>query len=329
VMENGHLAGTVRLFTQAPFDKVAFLFAILALVFAISFVSFQIQRNVVKPLESMAKAARKIAHGNLDFEVRSTRVSEIAEVREAFHAMRDGLRTSITHQAKLEEERRFFVSAIAHDLRTPLFALRGYLEGIWQGIANSPDKSQEYLTICREKADQLDRLVSDLFAFTKMEYLEKSLHGEEMDFAQVIERSMDTLRPQAQTKNVQMVSTDGSHPCLMRGDAHLLERVICNLLENAIRHSPTSGQITVAWYQDNSKITFSVADMGKGFAAADLPYVFNPLYRAETSRNRETGGAGLGLTIAKRIVKAHGGDLLAANQPTGGAILTGWIHSLN
>lgn len=325
IMDNGQIFGSVSLFVKTPFDRAAMISAVISIGIAIFIVSFQIQRNVIQPLEGMSKAARKIARGDLDFKLRETRVSEIAQVRTAFLAMGSGLRASIAQQAKLEEERRFFISAIAHDLRTPLFALRGYLEGLDQGIANTPEKASKYIAICREKSDQLERLVSDLFEFTKLEYMEQSLKVEPFDFKQVMERSIDTLRPKAEAKEIKIVLDSSANTCNIPGDAHLMERAISNLLDNAIRHTPKGGLVTVSWAPNESKVVFRVADTGPGFDPADLPQIFNPLYRGEASRNRETGGTGLGLTIAKRIIKAHGGDLIAANQTVGGAILTGWI----
>ncbi len=240
--------------------------------------------------------------------------------------MVSSLRASISEQAKLEEERRFFIGAIAHDLRTPLFALRGYLEGLVQGVANTPEKTNKYIAMCREKSDQLERLVSDLFEFTKLEYMEQSLQVELFDFQQVIDRSINSLLPKAEIKDIKIVLNENKPKnCMVKGDAHLLERAISNLLDNAIRHTPSGGTVTLIWIYDQSKILFQITDTGPGFNPRDLPHVFDPLYRGDASRNRETGGTGLGLTITKRIIKAHGGDLTAANQAIGGANIKGWI----
>jgi signal transduction histidine kinase len=325
VVEGGRQMGTVSLFTPMQHDALASVAAIAAVVFAIFFVGLQMRRYVVRPLEAMSKAARQIAGGDLDFELPSTRVTEIDEVRTAFHAMGQGIRESIERQARLEEERRFFIGAIAHDLRTPLFALRGYLDGLEQGIANSPEKISKYITVCKEKSDQLDRLVSDLFAYTKLEYMEQTLRVETVDLAQLLECSADSLRPRAQEKGVSLTLRGDQTRCVIEADKHLLERAVDNLLDNALRHTPPGGEISIRWKVDPDRVTFSVADTGTGIAPDDLAHVFQPLYRGESSRNRETGGAGLGLTIARRILRAHGGDLVAANQVTGGAILTGWI----
>jgi signal transduction histidine kinase len=353
VVESGHQFGTILIFTHGTNDAVAAITALVMMIIAIFFaVGFQMRRQVIQPLEAMSHAARRIAEGDLDFALPVSRVTEIAEVRTAFHAMVIGLRESIEKQAKLEQERRFFIGAIAHDLRTPLFALRGYLEGLEQGIANTPEKIEKYVSVCKEKSKQLDRLVSDLFAFTKLEYMEQTLNRDKIDFVQVVEGSIDSVRPLAEDKDVEIViespdklgilkaydtletpgilGTPGvleafDHPFMIKGDAHLLERAINNLLDNAIRHTPSHGKIFVRWHHEQGKTTITVRDTGPGFDIQDLEHIFEPLYRGDTSRNTMTGGAGLGLTIAKRIFKAHGGDLMAGNHLDGGAVLTGWI----
>lgn len=329
VMEGGHPLGTMDMFAPNPpgnnlFPAVA-LAALLGLVVALLGVGWLMGRYVVRPLEATSRAARRIAGGNLDFDLPESRVKEVAEVRAAFEAMGDGLRESIGRQADLEEQRRFFVSAIVHDLRTPLFALRGYLAGLEQGIVTSPEKVARYIAVCRQKSDQLDRLVADLFAYTKTEYLEQTLRSERLDLGLLMERVVDGLRPRAQEKGVEITLVGLPDPCMLEGDAHLLERAVENLLDNALRYTPSGGRIAVRWQVEASRAKFTVTDTGPGIATGDLPHVFDPLYTGDASRNPETGGVGLGLSIARRILRAHGGDLTAANQEGGGAEFTGWI----
>jgi signal transduction histidine kinase len=327
VVEDGRIVGTVKVFSSRTTanNALAGISALAAMVLAIFFVGFQMGRHVVKPLEAMSRAARQIAEGDLDVHLPVSSVTEIAQVRSGFEIMVAGLRESFQKQAKLEKERRLFIGAIAHDLRTPLFALRGYLDGLEQGIANSPEKMAKYVAVCKEKSNQLDRLVSDLFAFTKLEYIEQTLHYDEVDLASVLHLSVDSLRPQAQDKAVSISMEGPADKCLVRADSHLLERAVNNLLDNALRHTPSGGEIFVQWRKEPGRTIVSVRDTGPGFSPDDLNHVFDPLYRGEVSRNRATGGVGLGLTIARRIFRAHGGDLVAANHPEGGAVLTGWI----
>ncbi|MEK4252048.1 sensor histidine kinase [Paenibacillus sp. FSL W7-1287] len=318
--------------SQANGYTVQMIGAIAGLLLSFFIIGVQMRRLLLKPLEGMSLASRQIAEGDLDVYIPLSRISEIAEVREGFEAMVTGLQKSHRKQMELENNRRFVIAAVAHDLRTPLFALRGYLDGLEQGIARSPEQAAKYVSVCKEKSAQLDRLVEDLFTFTKMEYVEGNLSSETVDLHGVLQRSVDSLRPLAQKKNITIVSEDaGTEHCIIHGDAHLLERAMNNLMDNAVRHTPDDGKIIVRCYRDEQKLIFSVTDSGVGFSEEDLPHVFEPLYRGEQSRNRATGGSGLGLTISQTIVRRHGGELEASNHPRGGALLEGWlpIHSFN
>ncbi len=299
------------------------LTSLVALLLTIVVAAWFVGRAILRPLAAMSVAARQIAAGELDFDIPDSRVREVAEVSSAFRAMGDALRDSIYRQAQLEQERRLFISAVVHDLRTPLFSLRGYLEGLADGVANTPEKSERYLAISREKAAALERLVSDLFAYAQMEYLEQSPHREPLDLGALLRRTADGLRPLAEARGIELIIDGPIGTCICTGDEHLLSRALENILDNALRYTPTGGRIVVAWQREPDHVSFSITDSGPGFDPRDLPNVFSPLFRGEASRNRRTGGAGLGLTIARRAVLAHGGDLTAANAPGGGAVLRG------
>jgi signal transduction histidine kinase len=325
VLEGGRQLGTVELFVPAYTNPLAPLSAVLALVLALLFVGWQIGRGVVRPLEAMSRAARRIAEGHLDFELPGSPVTEVAEVRAAFEAMRDGLKESIERQAALEEERRLFIGAIAHDLRTPLFTLRAYLRGLQKGIATTPEKVREYVDECATKADALERLIADLFAFTRLEYLEQEPERAPLDLGALLRQAVEGVQPLAAARGITVALEEAAQPCALAGDSHLLTRAVDNLLDNALRHTPAGGCIRVRWGREDATLVFAVEDTGPGIATHDLPHLFTPLYRGEASRNRQTGGAGLGLAIARRILRAHGGDLTAANGPAGGAVFTGTL----
>ncbi|WP_139999780.1 sensor histidine kinase [Paenibacillus paridis] len=323
VLENGRILG--RFVVYMPESKtVPFISMVFGLFLAFFIIGIEMRRFLLKPLERMSLAARQMAAGDWDVRLPDSRITEIAKVRDGFEVMVSGLQTSIQKQLQLEEERRFVIAAVAHDLRTPLFALRGYLDGLEQGIAQSPEKISKYITVCKEKSAQLDRLVEDLFTFTKMEYMEEELINVNIDLPFVIRTSMDSLNLLARQKHIS-ISTDLADDCDISGDRHLLERAINNLLDNAVRHTPSNGDIEVRCYKDGSKVIFTIRDTGPGFTTEELQRVFEPLYRGETSRNRLTGGSGLGLTISQRIIRRHRGELTAKNHSEGGAILTAWI----
>ncbi|QRG68628.1 sensor histidine kinase [Brevibacillus choshinensis] len=299
--------------------------AFVGLLLAFFIVGVQMRRLLLTPLETMSQSARQIAAGDLDVQLPQSTIKEIAEVRDGFEVMVNGLQSSHRKQAELEEQRRFVIAAVAHDLRTPLFALRGYLDGLEQGIARTPDQVAKYVAVCKEKSAQLDRLVEDLFTYTKMEYLAAERVENRVDLKRMIQTSIDSLEPQAQQKHISMVVLFEPDDCVTRGDAHLLERAMSNLLDNAVRYTPMHGNILIQCRREEARVTFTVHDSGPGFTPEELKHIFEPLYRGEQSRNRDTGGAGLGLTISQRIIRQHGGELTASNHPDGGAFLSGWL----
>lgn len=324
IIEDGQVLGRVVIYL--PNSKVVSIVAVVAgVLLAFIIVGVAIRKYILKPLDKMSIAARQIADGDWDVQLPSSRITEIAEVRDGFKVMVKGLQNSFQKQVEMEEERRFVIAAVAHDLRTPLFALRGYLDGIEQGIAGSPEKLAKYIAVCKEKSAQLDLLVEDLFTFTKIEYLEAEFNKNTIDFRTILQRAVDSLSPLARQKNITMTMNHSTDDFTVIGDPHLLERAMNNLLDNAIRHTPSNGKISVYCDKDDHKITFTIRDTGLGFTLEELGRVFEPLYRGEVSRNRSTGGAGLGLTIAQRIIRRHGGELIAGNHPDQGAILSGSI----
>lgn len=296
-----------------------------SLLFTLGAIGWFLGRTVVKPLAAARDAATEVAAGNLDIALPSSRVREVAELKAAFEAMSAGLQTSIQHQAEMEQQRRLFIGAIVHDLRTPLFTLRGYLEGLATGVADTPDKRMQYVETAREKAAALERLITDLFDYTRLEYLDQSFtppSREPIDLGALLRRLVDGLQPQASAKRIDLVLDEPLTQCTVQGDAHLLSRAVENLLDNALRYTPSGGSVRVACHPAPNGIAFSVADSGPGIPARDMPHLFTPLFRGESSRNRRSGGAGLGLTIARRILLAHGGDLVAGKSPAGGAVFT-------
>jgi signal transduction histidine kinase len=173
----------------------------------------------------------------------------------------------------------------------------------------------------------LGRLVEDFFTFARMEYRENGLSKISCSFYEVVQKSIDSLELQAQQKQVAIHAGFQFEPgeCLIRAEVHLLERAISNVLDNAIRYTPAHSRVVIECQREKDRVTFAIRDSGPGFTPEELNRIFEPLYRGEQSRSRSTGGAGLGLTIAQRIIRQHGGELAASNHSDGGAVLSGWI----
>ncbi|HEV2108998.1 MAG TPA: HAMP domain-containing sensor histidine kinase [Thermomicrobiales bacterium] len=298
------------------------LVGVTTLLATLGMIAWVLGRTVVRPLAAASRAARQVASGNLDVTLPSSRVREVDELTTALETMSAALRASVQRDAEREQERRFFIGAVVHDLRTPLFSLRGYLEGLEGGIADTPEKAAHYVAVAREKANALERLIADLFAFTRLEFLEQTPRREPVDLALLLRHHAESLQPLAKAKGVALTVGGTSEPLPITGDEHLLARAIENLIDNAIRYTLSGGSIDITALSTGNMARFTIHDTGPGIAAEHLPHLFTPLYRGESSRNRQTGGAGLGLTIARRVLLAHGGTLDAANSSAGGAIFT-------
>lgn len=282
-------------------------------------------RAVVKPLAATSAAAGAVAGGNLDIALPSSRVREVQELNAAFEGMAAELKASLDHEARLEEERRQFIGAVAHDLRTPLFALRGSFEAIETGVADTPEKQRYYFELARDRADALDRLISDLFEYTRLEYLDLEPERTPVDLGGLVQRVAETLQPRAAAQDTTIMLDIRPEICTVSADMHMLTRAVDNLVDNALRYAGQGSTIWIEVLPAPGGVVVSVADDGPGIAPDDLPHLFTPLYRGESSRNRQTGGAGLGLTIARRILEAHGGTLTVRNRTPHGSMFIGSV----
>jgi signal transduction histidine kinase len=306
-LESGPIGGT--LFVEHPSGAVRLAatcaVGLLALALALIAGIVLLRRWVVAPLARLADDAARIAGGELDVAPISSRTREVAEVGAALRGMADGLRGALAEQHAAEKQRRFLLTAIAHDLRTPLFTLRGSLEAVEHGIGDAG-----HLRRARDKATLLDRLVGDLFTFSRLEYAEPELAHDLLDPVALAHEAADTVDPRI---GVVAAVT----PMALNGDHAALLRVLVNLLDNAVRHARSEVELRVRAQGDD--VVFEVLDDGPGIAPDDLSQVFEPLFRADRTRNSATGGAGLGLAIVQRLTAAHGGSVQAENRPEGGA----------
>jgi signal transduction histidine kinase len=288
---------------------------LVALGAVLALVVLLLRRWVLRPLARLAADAERIAGGELEVEAPETRAREVAQVGAALHGMAGGLRDALRRSAAAERERRFMVTAIAHDLRTPLFTLRGSLEALERGIGDA-----RYLSRAQTKAAHLDRLVTDLFTFSRLEYAREAIGFEAVEVGALVVRAAEDVEPRATAEGCALEVRGAEGPLVVRGDPDALTRVLTNLLDNAIRHG--GGCVAVGAQRANGSIRIEVADDGPGFAPDDLPHLFEPLFRSDRARGAATGGTGLGLAIARRLARAHGGDVEAANAPGGGALAT-------
>lgn len=272
------------------------------------------RRWLVAPLRHLSAQVDAVAGGD-PIETRATSpIMEVRNVATAVAGMAATLAQTAEQDARVEAERRLLVSSIAHDLRTPLFSLRGYLEAIATGIGNP----RERLDRAREKAHQIDRLITSLFDYARAE-IDEQPRLQTTDLAEAVTQTTAGFELAADQRGVELRVTGRADPPVTI-DRDGFERALANVIDNALRHTPKGGTIEVTCGEDTDGAFVQVLDNGPGITADLLPHIFEPMVRANS--NGRTGGTGLGLTIAARLLGNQGGTIHAANAPGRGAIVT-------
>ena len=274
-------------------------------------VTFFLSRRILSPVESLSKAAGALARGDFSRRVVARSRDEVGELGRAFNTMADELATT-------EEIRRNLVADVAHELRTPLSNIRGYLEAIRDGLA-SPDPST--LGSMHEEVLLLTRLIEDLQELALAESGQLPIHVQACDLADTVRRAVTAAQPQAEVKGI-TIGVDVVSDATVQADPERVSQVLRNLLVNACNYTSPGGRIRVVVDRQGDEMEVSVEDTGSGIAEEELPYVFERFYRTDKSRSRATGGVGLGLTIAKRLVEAHGGKISVRSEPGRGSTFT-------
>ena len=271
-----------------------------------------VSRRALSSVRALNSAARALGQGNLSQRVKAEGRDEIGELGRTFNSMADGLESA-------ERQRRNMVADVAHELRTPLSNIQGYIEALRDGLLNPDDST---LDTVHQQVLYLSHLVEDLKVLAETEAPGFQLDWQLDSIADAIRKSVEAFRPKAEAAGVVLGEEVASDLPLMDFDTTRISQVLSNLLENAIRYTPSGGAVTVsAELEGTSKVRVTITDSGEGIQPEALPYVFDRFYRADPSRARATGGTGLGLTISRQLVQAHGGTIRAESTKGEGSRL--------
>jgi two-component system OmpR family sensor kinase len=302
-----------------PGRPEAFLIAAAVAFVVALLVARYVARAFVAPLEKLGVSATAFASGNHQARAAVEGPRETRIVAEAFNQMAEAVDSAID-ELKTEERRKTqFVSDVSHELRTPLTAIRGAAETLLDGGVE-PDDEQRFLSTIALEAERLGRLANDLLTLQRIEGATGELPIRQVDLRLAADRAQTMLEPLLEDREVTL-SVNGRAP-LVLGDLDRLQQVVLNLVDNASRIVGPGGHVVVELTAEGDRAVLSVIDDGPGIPEADLPRLFDRFYRADSSRTRASGGAGLGLAIVRAIITAHGGRIEAANLPGGGARMT-------
>jgi signal transduction histidine kinase len=277
--------------------------------------------NLNHSLRDLADAAQQLADGNLASRAHVRGQDEVAQVAHVFNDMADQLQRTAQEREELEMLRRDLIAWTSHDLRTPLTSIRALVEALHDGMVDDPATIQRYYRTIRADVIALNGLIDDLFELAQLETGSQELELAPDSLTDLLSDTLESFQALAAQRQIHLVVqvTDALDP--VRMNAPKIGRVLGNLLNNALRYTPDGGTIWLAAQRTAEGVVVTVQDSGRGFAAADLPRVFEQFYRGEQARTRAAGGAGLGLAIARGIVAAHHGRIWAANAPDGGAMV--------
>lgn len=284
---------------------IAALFALVAGIIS----AFVLWRMIIAPLQEVASSSQRIANGryNERVDVPTESGQAMAQLVISFNQMAEAL-------AQTENERVALLSNVAHELRTPLTGLRGYVEGMMDNLFEA---NEETLTWILHEIERLQRLVTDIQNLSRIEAGQFALDLQKFELATIIERTVTELQPQAQSKNITLTAVQPSTPILVHADADRSTQILLNLIGNAIRYTPEGGKIDISVQVNGRYAYVSVQDNGIGIPIDVLPYLFERFYRVDNSRSRKSGGSGIGLTIARHLVWAMGGEMEVSSEGAG------------
>lgn len=303
--------------------KIAAVLAVLILLCAVlagivltnRFLTRFVIRRVTGPLDLLADGVREIRDGNLDHRIDYDSADEFAPVCAAFNEMAERLKTSVEQSLRHEQSRKELFAGISHDLRSPLTSIRAYVEGLLDGVARTPEMQQRYLQTVRTKAEDIDRMVSQLFLFSKMELDEYPTHPQPLR----LDEAVNELVSVSETDYPDLNVTADTVPAVVNADPDELRRILRNIADNSRKYKNKSvGNLHISLQTDENNCILSLTDDGPGVPPAVCGKLFDVFYRSDPARKNPAGGSGLGLAIAAKAVQRMHGSIRAENAETGG-----------
>lgn len=306
--------------------KDLFFTALVILIFTSVSVGLWIYRSVATPLVKLRKATQNIKDGNLDFVLDVEGADEFAELCRDFEEMRRRLKESAEEKLVLDKENKELISNISHDLKTPITAVKGYVEGIMDGVADTPEKMDRYVRTIYNKTVEMDHLINELTFYSKIDTNRIPYTFSKLNVEDYFSDCAEEVGLELETRGIQLCYANYvDSDVQVIADGEQIRRVIHNIISNAIKYMDKGkgmkGIIQIRVKDVGDFVQVEIEDNGKGIAAKDLPYIFDRFYRTDVSRNSAKGGSGIGLSIVRKILEDHGGKVWATSRGDIGTIM--------
>ena len=320
------LLGKVEAFASATF-LVYMIIAIAAILFFTSFALTKwIQKGVLDPVTKLNKGLQKVAEGNFEYRLDPTEYrdnDEMSIMLRNYEDMRLRLKESAEEKLEHEKANRELISNISHDLKTPITAIKGYCEGILDGVADTPEKQDKYIRTIYAKAMDMDRLINELTIYSKIDNNRIPYHFIRLNVSDYFNDCVEEVGLDLEAKNIELNYSNLVDPATqVIADPEQMKRVINNIIGNRVKYiDKPHGVIDIRILDEVDSIRIEIEDNGKGIAAKDLSMIFDRFYRTDASRNSAQGGSGIGLSIVKKIVEDHGGYIWATSKETEGTCM--------
>ena len=289
---------------------------ILIMAMTCSFLMAWIYRSILTPIETLKKATRNIRDGNLDFEVEIGDDDEIGELCADFEEMRIRLKESTEEKVVFDSQNKELISNISPDLKTPITAVKGYVEGLLDGVADTPEKQKKYLRTIYNKANDMDRLINELTFYSKIDTNRIPYTFNKINVKEYFDDCFEDIGMEMSQQQVSLSYDNKVAPDVMViADAEQIKRVINNIVGNSVKYMDKPDKsIAIRVMDVGDFVQVEIEDNGRGIAAKDLPYIFDRFYRTDTSRNSSKGGSGIGLSIVHKVMEDHGGKVWATSR---------------
>ena len=306
--------------------KDLFFTALVILIFTSVSVGLWIYRSVATPLVKLRKATQNIKDGNLDFVLDVEGADEFAELCRDFEEMRRRLKESAEEKLVLDKENKELISNISHDLKTPITAVKGYVEGIMDGVADTPEKMDRYVRTIYNKTVEMDHLINEQTFYSKIDTNRIPYTFSKLNVEDYFSDCAEEVGLELETRGIQLCYANYvDSDVQVIADGEQIRRVIHNIISNAIKYMDKGkgmkGIIQIRVKDVGDFVQVEIEDNGKGIAAKDLPYIFDRFYRTDVSRNSAKGGSGIGLSIVRKILEDHGGKVWATSREDIGTIM--------